>query len=360
VRTIVIDRFGDIDTARLAARCIALPPAPGLRGHPGFARGPFLAALGGLRSRVEGLVYGAGFEHDPALLADAADIVPILGNPSEVVAEVKDPFRFAELLARLGLPHPPVRKTPAGRGWLRKTAGGSGGTHIIRAVPKHPVPSGSYFQKSVAGRSVSAAFVADGRTACLVGFTEQWTSATATAPFRYGGCAGPVQLPPKLASAIAAACSAITGAVPLVGLNSLDILVDGTGFHILEVNPRPGASLDVLDGICGRSLWRLHRAALDGKLPTPQGGSTAARAAQVVYARRRCTIPAGFEWPTWTADRGPPGTVIRRDEPICTVMAVGTTAALARHRVEMLVARLLVRLSPSSAGAPYAQEAALA
>ncbi|MBV8536737.1 MAG: tetrahydromethanopterin C1 transfer protein, partial [Alphaproteobacteria bacterium] len=98
VRTIVLDRFADEDTARLATSCTALPPAD-FRGRRGFARRPFLAALRRLRGRVEGLVYGAGFEHDPALLADAAQIVPILGNPPDVVAAVKDPFRFAALLA---------------------------------------------------------------------------------------------------------------------------------------------------------------------------------------------------------------------------------------------------------------------
>jgi len=356
MRTIVLDRFADIDTARLATTCITLP-----HGRRGFSRGSFLAALRGLRNQVEGLVYGAGFEHDPTLLADAASIVPILGNPPEIVAAVKDPFRFADLLARLDLPHPPVRRDAAtGPGWLRKSAGGSGGTHVLRAMPKRPPPSGTYYQKAVTGRSVSAAFVADGRTACLVGFTEQWTSGTAAIPFRYGGCAGPVRLPPRLASAVVAACRAVAGAARLVGLNSLDMLIDGSGFHILEVNPRPGASLDVLDGIHGWSLWRLHREALDGTLPRPRGGSAAARAAQVVYAPRRCVIPDGFEWPAWSADRGRPGTVIGRGEPICTVMAGSTTAALARHRVEILAARLLARLFPSTTGAPHAQEAALA
>jgi predicted ATP-grasp superfamily ATP-dependent carboligase len=360
VPTIVLDRFADQDTAQLATRVTALPPPPDFRGRRGFARRPFLAALRALQGQVQGLVYGAGFEHDPALLAEAAKILPILGNRPEVVADLKDPFRFAALLANLKLRHPPVRREPPSEpGWLRKAAGGSGGAHITRAGRGRMRP-GTYFQKAVPGRSVSAAFVADGRSTCVVGFTEQWPSETTATPFRYGGCAGPVRLPPKLASTIATACSAIAGAAGLVGLNSLDMLIDGREFHILEVNPRPGASLDVLDGLHGWSLWRLHHDALAGRLPKPRRGPSPTRAAEIVYAPWRCAIPARFAWPAWSADRGRPGTVIGRGEPICTVMAGGATAAVARQRACALRARLLDRLPPLNPGVPHAEEAALA
>ena len=356
VLTIVLDRFADTDTVQLAASCTALP-----HGRRGFSRRPFLAALRVLRGQVQGLVYGAGFEHDPALLAEAADIVPILGNRPEAVAAIKDPFRFAALLARLDLPHPPVRRDPpSGPGWLRKAVGGSGGAHVTRAIPGRPTRPGWYYQKAAAGRSVSAAFVADGRTARIVGFTEQWTAETAAAPFRYGGCAGPLRLPPRLTSAVAAACNAVTGAARLVGLNSLDMLIDGSDFHVLEVNPRPGATLDVLDGIHGWSLWQLHRDALDGRLPKPRRGAAPARAAQIVYAPRRCVIPDHFAWPAWTADRGRPGTVIGRGEPICTVATGGSSATLVRQRAGGLAAQLLARLSALTTGVPHAEEAAVA
>lgn len=355
VRTIVLDRFADTDTARLATSCTALP-----QGRRGFARRAFLAALRQLRGEVQGLVYGAGFERDPTLLAEASELMPILGNRPEVIAAIKDPFRFATLLADLRLQHPAIRRdAPSGPGWLRKAIGGSGGAHVIPANRRRP-KTGIYFQKTVPGCSVSAAFVADGQTARVIGFTEQWASGTAATPFRYGGCAGPVRLPQHFESAVAAACSTIAGATRLVGLNSLDLLVDGSDFQILEINPRPGASLDVLDGLHGQSLWRLHRDALDGRLPKPRRGAAPARAAQIVYAPRRCVIPAGFAWPAGSADRGRPGTVIRRGEPICTVMAGGATAVLARQRVEARAAWLLDRLCPLATGVPHAEEAALA
>ncbi len=341
-RAIVFDLFADADTAQCAQACSRLP-----RGPMGFERGAFLAAVARVAGAVRGLVYGTGFEHDPALLAAVARHVPLVGNQPEVVAALKDPLGFAALLTRLGLPHPEtVREPPKGGGWLRKRAGGSGGGHIVPATDGRAPMPGSYFQRLVPGRAVSASFVADGTAARVLGFTEQWTSGDAAAPFRYGGCAGPVLLSPRLSQAIEAACGAVVAATGLVGLNSLDLLIDGEGFHVLEVNPRPGATLDIFDGLGGRSLWRLHVDAVAGRLP----GATRAEpamihAAQILYAPQAMVISRGMVWPAWTADRGSPGTIVGPGEPVCTVRASAATVAAARAVAARRGAGLLARLA---------------
>ncbi|HET7593991.1 MAG TPA: ATP-grasp domain-containing protein [Stellaceae bacterium] len=341
-RAIVLDLFADRDTARHAKACVALP-----RGPYGFARKAVLEAVARRAGEVRGLVYGAGFEHDPALLGDIAKLVSLLGNSPETVAAAKDPLAFAALLARLGLPHPPTtREPPHGDGWLRKSIGGSGGGHIAPASVAAPDAGDFYFQKRVAGRAVSAAFLADGRSAHVLGFSEQWIAGDAASPFRYGGCAGPVPLPPALAAAIEAACHAIASALGLIGLNSLDLLIDGDGFHIIEVNPRPGATLDIFDGQRGISLWRLHLDAVAGRLPSvPSDAPAETRAAAVVYAAERIVIPAAMAWPAWTADRGTAGTIVDRGEPVCTVRARAATARAARDHAERRGARLLAQLA---------------
>jgi len=342
-RAIVLDLFGDCDTAEHAHACEALPRAP----H-GFARDAVLAAVARRADAVRGLVYGAGFEHDPALLDALSVRVPLLGNAPRSVAAAKDPLGFAALLTRLGLPHPPTtRAPPRGEGWLRKRIGGSGGWHIApvdAAVPE----AGAYFQQRVAGHAVSAAFVADGRSARVLGFSEQWTAGDAAAMFRYGGCAGPLALPAALAAGIEAACDAIAAALGLVGLNSLDLLIDGERWHVIEVNPRPGASLDIFDGLCGASLWRMHLDGVAGRLPSlPPAAPAGSRAAGIVYASRRVVIPDKMDWPSWSADRGADGTIVDRGEPLCTVRAEAATTSAARARVEERGTRLLAQLAPS-------------
>ncbi len=345
-RVLVLDLFADGDTAACAERCIKLPPD-----GAGFERQALLAAVDELAPAARGLVYGAGFEHDPPLLAALAKCVPLLGNTPEAVAAVKDPQRLARLLARLGLPHPQTAcaPPPAGqKGWLRKLAGGSGGSHVAVAAGATAAP-GSYFQRRVRGRQLSALLVADGRAARVLGFSEQWVAPAADAPFRYGGCAGPVMPPQRLAGAIADACQALAAATGLVGLNSLDLLVEENRFWILEINPRPGATLDLFDGRAGLSLWRLHLDALRGRLPPSSAAAAPVRAAAILYAPSAIAIPRDMIWPRWTADRETPGSRVPRDAPVCTVRAAAASVAAARAQLERRSKQLLARLLAGAA-----------
>ena len=349
-RVVVLDLFADGDTRHMAESCIAIRA-----GRMGFDRDELVAAVTRLAPQVRGLVYGAGFEHDPPLLATLATLLPVLGNSAETVARVKDPLRFAALLARLGLPHPPTTRAPPPRGeggWLRKIVGGSGGRHIAIGRQSEGVAE-SYFQRRVPGRPVAAAFVADGCNAEVLGYSEQWPDAAEHAPFRYGGCAGPVTPSSRLCGRITEACNAVVAAAGVVGLNSLDLLVDGDNFHVLEINPRPGATLDLFDGRAGQSLWRLHLDAVAGRLSARRsvmkGG---VRAAAILYAPRDIAIPGAMAWPAWAADRGVAGTRIRSGEPICTLRASAPTVTAARAALDRRATRLLARFGGAGVRSP--------
>jgi predicted ATP-grasp superfamily ATP-dependent carboligase len=341
---IVVDLFGDVDTRALAP-WYRLPGSL----EEGIDGAELLALVRALGERIDGIVYGAGFETDPMLLGELARVAPLIGNTREVVAAVKDPFWFAELLRRLDLPHPEVAASPRpGIRWLRKRRGGSGGTHIERATAVSVAADGDHYSQAVApGDPVSALFAANGRAARVIGLSAQWAVPTATRPFRYGGCAGPVHLAPKLRTEIERACRAIAAATGLVGLNSLDMLVTGDAFTILEVNPRPGATLDVFDRPSGPSHWACHVNAVRGELPAPAAACAAgARAAMVVYADQARHVPAAFIWESGIADIPTPESCIPAGAPICTVMAAASDAGAARALTEERAATLLDRLPP--------------
>ena len=80
---LVLDLFADQDTAQLAGRCVKLPGA-----GAGFDPAALLAAVERLAPAARGLVYGAGLEHDPALLAAIAARLPLLGNAPATVADI--------------------------------------------------------------------------------------------------------------------------------------------------------------------------------------------------------------------------------------------------------------------------------
>ena len=54
--------------------------------------------------------------------------------------------------------------------------------------------------------------------------------------------------------------------MPLAGLNSVDFLVADDAVWLLEINPRPGATLDIFEPD-GGSLFALHVQACGGVLP---------------------------------------------------------------------------------------------
>ena len=351
---LVADLFGDVDTRELAAQSIRVPGSLGL----GFGRTPLLDALRRLADgrSPAGVVYGSGFEDRPALLAAIARRHRLIGSPPEAIARVKDPFAFAELCRRARIPHPETRRTGGVRGrWLQKHIGAAGGAHVhpVRAaVMAGPVPATSrrrpqeYFQRHAVGRAVSVLFLADGKRAMVLGFSEQWADPARGRPFRYGGAARPALVPAAQSERMARAVGRLIFGSGVVGLCSADFLLRADGFDLLEINPRPGATLDIFRDSEGR-LFQLHLDACRGRLPETAPIFAGAAAASVVYAPTRSRLPAGFAWPDWTADHQPSNAEVPAGAPLCTVLAEAQTACLARRLAGERAAELL-----AMAGAP--------
>ena len=336
---LVADFFADQDTAVLAHDVARL--------DGGLARGMETASLLGALAALSrshqpvGVVCGTGFEDRPQLLARIAERWRLLGNDPQTVARVKDPFGFAALCSDCNIAHPDTIASPPRdpTGWLAKRKGGAGGGHIVGADTHDRRNTGYYFQRQVPGVPVSALFLADGRRAVMLGFSTQWAAPTTRRPHRYGGAVRPAALAPAVADALASATQRLMQAIPLVGLNSADFLVDGDQFRLLEVNPRPGATLDIFEPAEG-SLFALHVAACEGELSGAPPRSDGACAAAIAYADRDIAA-APAQWPDWTADRPVAGTAIEAGEPLCTVKATAATAAAAKARVDERLTEVL-------------------
>ena len=338
-RPLVADLFGDLDTQAIADVYVRVPGSLA----KGPRQGALLQALDRLAQsrRPVGAVYGSGFEGRPSLLAAMARRHELLGNSPRVVAQVTDPETFAAACRRAGVAHPEIGSAPAsGSDWLEKRAGGAGGAHIRAAKPGRSPKRGHYLQRRVAGTPVSALFLADGRRSVVLGFSEQWAAPMPGRPFRYGGAVRPAILATTTAAALAAAVARVAREVGVIGLNSADFLVRPEGFDLLEINPRPGASLDVFADPNG-TAFALHVEACRGRLPDAVPAWPGASAAAIVFAPRRCVLPVGFSWPDWAADRQPPGLPVEADGPLCTVRAEAATPQAARALVERRTATII-------------------
>ena len=345
-RIVALDWFADRDLAAAADHAEALPT----RRAGGFAERPLFAALRRLVPEGSLVVAGSGFESRLPLLARLSAAYRLAGNAAAVLARVKDPAQFFPALWRLGIAHPEVaREVPRGEGssWLVKRVGGAGGGHIRPASRGGAVPLRCYAQRRMPGRPLSLAFLADGERAEPVGFTEQWPSPGWRAPYRFGGAASPAQPPEPLAGRMTDWVERLAREFGLRGLNSADFLVEGDHAWLLEVNPRPGATLDLLDR-ARPGLFQAHVEACFGRLSLPGLTPSPARAACILYADQG-SIPIGIEdWPAWIADRPHAGSTIPAGGPICTVFGDGRDVAAARRSAEGHAATILERLDAAA------------
>jgi predicted ATP-grasp superfamily ATP-dependent carboligase len=333
---VVLDLFNDLDVRALA---VASRSVAGRSGK--FDSRRLLAAAQFLcpAEQCGGLVYGSGFEGRTKLLGKLAQGRTLFGNDPGTVAKLKDPVHFFALLDALGFAHPETRLNPPAdvSGWLVKRTGAAGGNHVKPASPRHRARPGRYFQKWQSGRTLSVLFAADGRNARVIGFNEQWTAGIAQcAPFCYGGAVGGIALPAALRARIATLLGRLTRATGLVGLNGLDFILDAGGEpHILEINPRPTATIDLYEADFAQGLLAYHLRACRGELPDIRQPHRP-RAHAIVYAAQALRVPARMPWPQWCTDIPESGSVVPAGAPVCSVHADASSSVQAR---DMAMAR---------------------
>jgi predicted ATP-grasp superfamily ATP-dependent carboligase len=348
---LAVDFFADADTQEAAFACRKL--GGGMK--RGFRQESLLRALAALAthapSPVLGLVYGAGFEDRASLLTTIGKRWPLLGNDAGTIAKLKAPEVFFAALDRLGIAHAlTVTKRPAkGHAWLAKKTGGAGGSHIVSGRLAKEAAN-FYYQQRVEGRAVSALFVGNGVDARVLGFSEQWTAPTPKSLWRYGGAVRPADLTATVVRKMMSAVMGVTRAFQIRGLASADFMVSEEGVLLLEINPRPGATLDIFD--CGaRPLLCLHvEAVLHGKLRSKPLKFEGAMASAIVYAEHGGRTPSGAVWPHWTADRPKSSEWIDKNGPICTVWARGKTKTQAKRLIEERICNILAGFQKISRG----------
>ncbi|MDL9997889.1 ATP-grasp domain-containing protein [Variovorax sp. J22P240] len=342
---VALDLFGDTDTRRACAEWHSLgdPASLSVDG----AR--LLSALQALaqRGRVAGWIAGSGFEGRPDLLESGATLMPLIGTQGDAMRRVREPKTFFSFLDSRGIVHPEVRMTAPedAAGWLVKDAHGCGGWHISRAAsqrgrapPDDALSAHHYFQRETSGTPMSATFIANGGDASLLGFNELIVRPLAGRPFVFCGSVGPVQLPDIVGAQVTAALRALVAAFSLRGLGSLDFMLDVDTVNVLEVNPRPPASM----ALYGRGIVAAHvRACVQGDLPSrpAQAASDLVRGNEVVFAPRRLWLdePASQRLAARAGCHDLPAAAsgFEAGDPLCSVSASGTNAGQVRELLQL-------------------------
>ena len=327
---IALDRFGDVDLRRVA---------------PG-ATASTSEALTALAAHIdaEAVVYGAGFENRPDLVSRLAEGRELLGTPPGLLAALRDPWAVGAAARAAGARAPDTRSveelpSEAGDGlWLRKPRQGGGGRGVRRWSGGR-LRRSEIVQRFVAGLSCSAVAIGDGRRAAVLGVTEQLHRAPG---FQWTGNLVPPRLPEpqvaELAGQLSAVCAEVAARFGVRGAFGVDAVWDGRHAWVLEVNPRPPASLELF----AHSSFAGHVAGAR-RLGLPAGGMPAQERSAVklvLFAERDLLAPDPGSWPAGLVRDIPHGgEEIGRGGPVCTLVSDTASAPeLARLGARLLSA----------------------
>ena len=343
-RAIALDPFGDADTRRASIHWESIGDAASFTITPALVERALRRAAH--IPGVIGWIAGGGIEAHPGLLELAIPGLPLLGMDAAAVRRVRDPRIFFRELDVLGLDHPEVAFAPpaTSRGWLLKHPGGSGGWHIRAASGREPPSAGSYYQRLRKGVPMSALFVADGQGYRLVGLNRLLVRPLGRLPFVYHGAIGPVA-DEALKQRVDRALAQLVPAFALRGLASLDFIAHAGRAWLLEINPRPSATMLLHAHAWPGGLLQAHVRAVRGELPpTPATHPPGLRGCLTVYAAQDCRVPpalaAALDRTPHCHDVPAADTRFAAGDPVCNVSATGEDADAVLAALEQRAAKV--------------------
>ncbi len=309
----VADCFGDTDTLAYACRWLAIPAINELSEHT------LLTTLGQLtKGQTCQLVCGSGVEKFHSILTRLPEHIKLVGNDPTTIANIKNPTLFFETLKLLKINHhkSQLKRPSDTTNWLMKANFGFGGSHIQAANTEKHRPE-YYYQQYEIGQNISALFLANGTKAKLISLNEQHLSGHATTPFLLKGLSAPGPLSDQNTLIVKTIIDRLSLAFGLVGFNSIDLIVNRKDqIFLLEVNPRPSASMELLAK--HEKLFQLHIDACHGQLSDNISLGNNVGSLLYHFASADIVIPANMNWPKSCHDLPADGTEIKQSCPIFT------------------------------------------
>ena len=370
-----IDQFGDEDLRQIAAKLRVVTDWPeGIKGA--FADIP-----------DANWIYTGALENNPQLIATLSRTNQLLGCGPELLRRLRDPEWVADTLTRASIPSlsvvvpaasiavgSPIPEISEAADWLVKPVSSAAGIGIHKFSSDSPLSQDSapcYLQKKANGRGISGLYLGCGTSAPLLGMCEQICGepSAGASGYLYCGSLGPLSEHDILSSVFAQAQRIglaiverlAAEALNLNGLFGIDFVLESdtgnsnTGdsaageLWTLEINPRYPASAELYERAFGWPLMRWHvDACRQSSIPTgakrfdgepvanPQGKL-------IVYAPRDFVAPdivpvvkeldCSLGEHLSVADVPQAGTLIRHDQPICTLLTEGPRIEQCRDRL---------------------------
>jgi len=312
--------------------------------------------------------YTGALENRPDLLERLAAVRPLAGCSPVAVRLVRDPFRLAAALREAGLqfPHtcPDPARVPLDGSYIQKPRASAGGHGIRRwtadlsAANSTKTQAALIWQTWNQGEAVAAVFLLSGTGAELLGTSHQLLGRDWCHARGHLYC-GSVDVPlPLLAESIRRDWDAVGRLLAktsgLRGVVGVDAVADRAGrLTVIEVNPRPTASLELIERRTGRSMAGEHLRAccvpcpIHELLPGAIAASPTCWAKAILRAPHSLTVDKRWlerlashatgwfrqdGWPA-VADLPESGEPIPSGGPVLTLLAPGNGPGAAQQRL---------------------------
>jgi len=280
---------------------------------------------------VSQLIYGSGFEQHPDSLYYLSSRLNLLGNTPDTFIRVQNKADFFAVLDNLNIPHPETSFIQPNdtQDWLIKPNTGQGGIGIQRFRSSNlGLNSQVYWQKYQHGSQHSVLFLANGQQVQVIGFNTQWTTRLNDIDeFIFAGIINHCPLNQIHQTQVFDWLIKLIPVFQLNGLNSLDFIHADGQSTVLEINPRPPASMQLYNA----DLLRRHHLMTASPVenwqsciqPLAQEGYTGY---QIIYAQQDIQIPDNYIWENNTMDIPVAGAMCKTGQPICSIIAHQTHA----------------------------------
>ncbi|MBU7045326.1 MAG: ATP-grasp domain-containing protein [Theionarchaea archaeon] len=303
-----VDFFGDLDLVEIC-QSVSLKRKYGV----GLNFNPFLFLRASRDLVYDGVVYGAPLENYPGILERFAQQYALIGNDADVVRNVRDWRNVYSFCKRNRILYP---ETLDGLDYVVKPKKSGGGVGIQR-VSRYVV------QRFVEGGHYSASFLGDGEKSVVLSVNEQLIGKKefGARKFWYCGNVTPVFVDDEKIEEI---CEKLVKEFGLKGSCGID-LVANDDLYLMEVNPRPQATLEIVEKSLRVNMFVLHEQACNNILENPKN-SRKTWGKAIVYTEEDVIMPDTRTWLDygWVKDVPHSFERIKKGEPVCTVIADGS------------------------------------
>jgi predicted ATP-grasp superfamily ATP-dependent carboligase len=368
-----VDFFGDQDVRRVSVKSLSvITQKPGK--SCGFVKRDYspdkllsLARKLYASHKIDGFLLASGLEDSPQVLEELDDLIPILGNPIEIIRRVRDTRRFFHELKRLGIAHPEtvlVTSLEEGKqaakdiGYpvITKPTASSGGTGIRKANSREEFTKAYkqaailsqevLVQEFVAGDHVSVSLLSSRKgDVKVLTVNEQLLGIRELHPAEPFGYCGNI-VPAPVNDITVRTCSILGERIAthfkLAGSNGVDIVVSEGAPHVIEVNPRFQGTIECVERVLRISLVDSHiDACLGNTLPPLDKAHNFDNCCVrlVLHAQERSAVPSLSDIKE-VRDAPLPRAIVEKGEPLCSIVVERETTASALEKAKALARRI--------------------